>query len=193
MVDRLDLQRISLTLRRLGWGQFWIQLSLAVVVFVVLLFTSSISNGGLAAAAARSLGPGLALTTLAFLVLLFSLWQCWSVVRCGRALDSAGARPSRGETSRLLRRGILASLVGLVLGSLGYQALAGSLFVQASLQPQGFSGFFGGPVGTGVGGAGSVNYPITSIEMLSVLSNTQVLTAHLVGLIIGLWLLRRIH
>ncbi|MYA90570.1 MAG: DUF3611 family protein, partial [Synechococcus sp. SB0663_bin_10] len=25
------------------------------------------------------------------------------------------------------------------------------------------------------------------------LSNTQVLTAHLVGLIIGLWLLRRVH
>ena len=141
MVDRLDLQRISLALRRLGWGQFWIQLSLAVVVFVVLLLTS---NGGLAAAAERSLGPGLALTTLAFLVLLFSLWQCWSVVRCGRALDSAGARPSRGETSRLLRRGILASLLGLVLGSVGYQALAGSLFVQASLQAP---GFFGGPGG----------------------------------------------
>lgn len=185
MVDRLDLQRISLALRRLGWGQFWIQLSMAVVVFAVLLFTS---NGGLAAAAG-SLGPGLALTTLAFLVLLFSLWQCWSVVRCGRALDSAGARPSRGETSRLLRRGILASLVGLVLGSLGYQALAGSLFLQASQQ---VPGFLGGPVGTGVGRAG-LGYPITSIEMLSVLSNTQVLTAHLVGLIIGLWLLRRVH
>lgn len=187
MVDRLDLQRISLALRRLGWGQFWIQLSLAVVVFVVLLLTS---NGGLAAAAERSLGPGLALTTLAFLVLLFSLWQCWSVVRCGRALDSAGARPSRGETSRLLRRGILASLLGLILGSVGYQALAGSLFVQASLQAP---GFFGGPVGPGVAGGRLVNYPITSIEMLSVLSNTQVLTAHLVGLIIGLWLLRRVH
>lgn len=184
MVDRLDLQRISLALRRLSWGQFWIQLSLAVVVFVVLLLTSS----SLERAAERSLGPGLALTTLAFLVLLFSLWQCWSVVRCGRALDSAGARPSRGETSRLLRRGILASLLGLVLASVGYQALAGSLFVQASLQAP---GFFGTP-GTGGAGGGLV-YPITSIEMLSVLSNTQVLTAHLVGLIIGLWLLRRVH
>ena len=187
MVDRLDLQRISLALRRLSWGQFWIQLSLAVVVLVVLLLTY---NGGLAAAAERSLGPGLALTTLALLALLFSLWQCWLVVRCGRALDSAGARPSRGETSRLLRRGILVSLLGLVLGSVGYQALAGSLFVQASLQAP---GFFGGPVGTGVGAGGLVNYPITSIEMLSVLSNTQVLTGHLVGLIIGLWLLRRVH
>ncbi|WP_025782282.1 DUF3611 family protein [Candidatus Synechococcus spongiarum] len=187
MVDRLDLQRISLALRRLSWGQFWTQLTLGVVAFVVLLLTS---NGGLAAAAERSLGPGLALTTLAFLVLLFSLWQCWLVVRCGRALDSPGPRPSRTETSRLVRRGLLASLLGLTLGTVGYQALAGSLFVQASLQAP---GFFGGPVGTGVGAGGLVNYPITSIEMLSVLSNTQVVTAHLVGLIIGLWLLRRIH
>ena len=103
------------------------------------------------------------------------------MVRCGRGLDSAGARPSKGETSRLLRRGLLASLLGLTLGIVGYQALAGSLFVQASLQAP---GFFGGPVGPGAGGARLVNYPITSIEMLPVLSNTQVLTAHLAGLLI---------
>ncbi len=186
MVEPIDLQRISLALRRLSWGQFWVQLSLGVVVLVVLLLTSS---GGLAVAAERSLGPGLALTTGAFFVLLFSLWQCWQVVRCGRALESR-ARPSRSETSRLLRRGLLVSLVGLVLASVGYQSLAGSLFIQASVQAP---GFFGGPVGVGVTGGSLVNYPITSIEMLSVLSNTQVLTAHLVGLIVNLWLLRRIN
>ena len=146
MVDRLDLQRISLVLRRLGWGQFRIQLSLAVVVFVVLLLTS---NGGLAAAAERSLGPGLALTTLAFLVLLFSLWQCWSVVRCGRGLDSAGARPSKGETSRLLRRGLLASLLGLTLGIVGYQALAGSLVRAGIAASAGFLRRAGGSRGGG--------------------------------------------
>ena len=36
-------------------------------------------------------------------------------------------------------------------------------------------------------------YPITSIEMLSVLSNTQVLFAHLIGLMLSLWLLQRIY
>lgn len=189
MVDRLDLQRISLALRRVGWGQFWAQLSLAAVVFVVLLFTSG--GGRLAADAERSLGlgPGLSLTTLAFLVLLFSLWQCWLVIRCGRAVGTGPARPSRQETSRLLKRGSLTSLVGLVIAAVGYQALAGSLFVQASMQAP---GFFGTPVG-GLPGRGLVGYPITSIEMLSVLSNTQVLMAHLVGLITSLWLLQRIH
>lgn len=189
MVDRLDLQRISLTLRRVGWGQFWAQLSLGVVVLVVLLFTSG--GGRLAADAERSLGlgPGLSLTTLAFLVLLFSLWQCWLVIRCGRAIGTGPARPSRQETSRLLKRGSFTSLVGVAIAAVGYQALAGSLFVQASMQAP---GFFGTPMG-GLPGRGLVGYPITSIEMLSVLSNTQVLMAHLVGLATSLWLLQRIH
>ena len=160
---------------------------MAVVVFVVLLLNLQRWLGGSGGAIpGTGAGPhhpgvsGVALQSLAMLV-GGALWPCPGLCR--------GA-PSRGETSRLLRRGILASLLGLVLGSVGYQALAGSLFVQASLQAP---GFFGGPVGTGVGRGGLVNYPITSIEMLSVLSNTQVLTAHLVGLVIGLWLLRRIH
>jgi hypothetical protein len=36
-------------------------------------------------------------------------------------------------------------------------------------------------------------FPITSIEMLSVLSNTQVLFAHLIGLTFTLWMLQRVH
>ena len=126
---------------------------------------------------------GLALTTLAFLVLLYSLWQGWLIVRNGRALSSE-ARPSRGETSRLIKRGLFADLLGLVLASVGYQALVGPLFIQAANQTQGLA----------VIGRGSAeNLPITSLEILSVLSNTQVLFAHLIGLLFSLWLLQRIY
>jgi hypothetical protein len=77
------------------------------------------------------------------------------------------------------------------MAAIGYQSLAGSLFVQASQQ---VPGFFGAQI-QGAGGAGSrvVGLPITSIEMFSVLGNTQVLFAHLLGLIITLWLLQRVH
>ena len=37
------------------------------------------------------------------------------------------------------------------------------------------------------------NYPITSLEMLSVLSNTQVVFAHLIGLWLSIWMLQRIY
>ncbi|MCP9916980.1 DUF3611 family protein [Cyanobium sp. ATX 6F1] len=190
MADRLDLLQISAALRRVGWVRFWFQLALGIVVVGVLIFNNI--GGQMAANSSRALGlgPGLSLTTLSFFVLLWSLWQGWLVVLCGRALASP-AHPSKGETARLVKRGLLADLVGLTLAAVGYQALAGSLFVQASQQ---VPGFFGAQM-QGVPGAGGrvVGLPITSIEMLAVLSNTQVLFAHLLGLIISLWLLQRIY
>jgi len=190
MVDRLDLQLISAALRRMGWIRLWAQVVMAVVVMGVLLFNNI--GGRLAANSARALGlgPGLSLTTLAFFLLLWSIWQSGLVIRCGRALASP-VRPSKGETARLIKRGVLADLVGVTLAVIGYQAMAGSLFVQASQQ---VPGFFGAQIQQAPGAAGRViGLPITSIEMLSVLSNTQVLFAHLIGLWISLWLLQRIH
>lgn len=187
MADQLDLQRLAATLRWTGWVRFWTQLVLGVVVVGVLLFNNIGGQVVVRADRALGLGPGLSLTTLSFLVLLWCLWQGWLVVRCGRALASP-VRPTRGETAKLLKRGVLADLIGLSLASLGYQALAGSLFFQASMQ----AGFAFGGVLTTPGGR-ITNYPITSLEMLSVLSNTQVLFAHLLGLILSLWMLQRVH
>jgi len=188
MADQLDLQRISFALRRMGWVRFWVQMGLGIVVVGVLMFNNI--GGRVAANAQRALGlgPGLSMTTLAFLVLLVSLWQAWLVVRCGRALDSP-VKPSKGETARLIKRGLLADLLGLSLAAIGYQALAGSLFMQASMQAP---GLFGPMAIQGERGAIST-FPITSIEMLSVLSNTQVLFAHLLGLMASLWMLQRIY
>ena len=187
MADQIELQHIGSSLRRMGWLRFWIQLVLGVVVVGVLVFNNI--GGRLVANSQRALGlgPGISLTTLAFLILLWGIWHSWLVVRCGRALGSP-VRPSKGETARMLKRGILADLAGLTLAAVGYQALAGSLFVQASMQ----AGFAFGGVMTTPGGR-ITNYPITSLEMLSVLSNTQVLFAHLIGLGMSLWLLQRIY
>jgi hypothetical protein len=190
MADPIELQHIGSSLRRMGWLRFWIQLVLGVVVVGVLVFNNI--GGRLVANSQRALGlgPGISLTTLAFLILLWGIWQSWLLVRCGRALASP-VKPSKGETSRLIKRGLLADLLGLILAAVGYQSLAGSLFVQASQQ---VPGFFGAQI-QGAGGAGSrvVGLPITSIEMFSVLGNTQVLFAHLLGLLITLWLLQRVH
>ncbi|QPN70671.1 DUF3611 family protein [Synechococcus sp. CBW1108] len=190
MADRLDLQLIAAALRRMGWVRLWAQVVLAVVVVGVLLFNNI--GGRLAANSSRALGlgPGISLTTLAFLLLLWCIWQSGLIVRCGRALNSP-VRPSKGETAKLIKRGLLADLVGLSLAVIGYQSLAGSLFVQASQQ---VPGFFGAQIQAAPGTAGRVvGLPITSIEMLSVLGNTQVLFAHLIGLWISLWLLQRVY
>ena len=190
MADSLDLQQISAALRRIGWVRFWVQLALGIVVVGVLVFNNV--GGRLAANSARALGlgPGISLTTLSFLLLLWCLWQSWLVVRCGRALASP-VRPSKGETARLVKRGLLVDLAGLTLAAVGYQAMAGSLFVQASQQ---VPGFFGAQIPATPGSGGRlVGLPITSIEMFTVLGNTQVLFAHLIGLMISLWILQRVY
>ena len=184
MANQLDFRLLSLGMRRMGWVRFWTQTVLGIVVIGVLLFNNVGSSLARNSERALGLGPGLSLTTLAFFLLLYSLWQGWLIVKTGRAIDSE-VRPSRGETSRLLKRGLIADLLGLVFSSIGYQSLAGALFVQASMQAPGIS------IGTGL--RSMENYPITSLEMLSVLSNTQVLFAHLIGLIFSLWLLQRIY
>ena len=184
MADKFDFQRLSVGMRRMGWVRFWIQAVLGVVVIGVLMFNNLGSSLAKDAERALGLGPGLSLTTFAFLFLLFSLWHGWQIVKAGRAVNS-DVRPSRGEISRLLKRGLIADLLGLVLASVGYQTLAGALFVQTSMQAPGIS--------IGAGLSQLDNYAITSLEILSVLSNTQVLFAHVIGLIISLWLLQRIY
>ncbi|BEV35718.1 DUF3611 family protein [Synechococcus sp. M16CYN] len=183
MANRFDFQQLSFGLRRMGWIRFWIQVALGIVVVGVLLFNNIGESLARNTKRAVGLGPGLSLTTLAFLVLLYSLWQGWLIVRIGRAVDSP-ARPTRGETARLIKRGLLADLVGITFGAIGYQALAGSLFVQASMQAPG--------IAIGSGGMAD-NLAITSLEMLSVLSNTQVLFAHLIGLMFSLRLLQKVY
>ncbi len=177
MADRLDFQQLSAGLRRMGWIRFWVQLVLGTVVLGVLVFTAI--GGSLIRNADRAvgLGTGISLTTLAFLALLFSLWQGWLVVRTGRAIASP-ARPSRGETARRIKRTLLADLVGLVLALLGYQALVGPLFFQAASQTPGVL---------------VDNLPITATEIVVVLGNAQVLFAHLIGLCFSLWCLQRIY
>ncbi|MFZ4805362.1 MAG: DUF3611 family protein [Synechococcus lacustris] len=183
MGDRLDLQRIAAAFRTMGWIAFWSQLSMAVVCGGVLTFNSIGNDLMRNRERAIGLGPGLSLTTLALLLLAWSIWQDWGLIKLSRGLASASAaRPSKGETAARLKRHILASLSGVTLAAVGYQALAGSLTFQASMQQPGV-----------VGAVGMGNNAITSLEMFSVLANTQALTGHLIGLWICLWLNQRIQ
>ena len=189
MADQLDFQLLSLGMRRIGWIRFWIQSALGIISAGILLFYNVGGNLGKGSLKAAGLSSGLSITTLSFFILMYSLWHGWLIVKNARALNSQ-ARPSRGETSRLIKRGVIVDLLGLVSSVVGYQALAGALTVQAASQ---VSGFFGGPMMSARSTNVMPTFPITSIEMLSVLSNTQILMAHLVGLICSLWFLQRIY
>ena len=181
MPDRLDFQLLSSGLRRIGWIRFWSQLTLGVVV-VVILITQQV---GAAWERNSDQIPGVAgaigVTTMSFFILLYSLWHGWQIVKLGRAVNTE-ARPSRGEAGRLMKRGIFVDLFGLVLAIVGYEAYAGGLLLQTMRQQPGVAI-----------GASIDNYSINSFEVISLLSNTHVLFAHFIGLILSLWLLQRIY
>ena len=175
MSDKIDFQSLSFGMRRMGWIRFWVQAILGVVVAAVLLFSNVVNNNS---EDQVTLNLGLSITTISLIFLIFSLWQSWLIVRTGRSLAS-NARPSRGQTSRLIKRGLVNDLLGMSFGLIGYQAFMGELFIQASSQA--------------TGQLTTSKTTITGLEILSVLSNTQVIAAHFVGLFFSLWLLRRIY
>ena len=177
MSDKIDFQSLSFGMRRMGWIRFWAQSILGVVVTAVLLFSNVVNNNS---ENQVTLNLGLSITTISLIFLIFSLWQSWLIVRTGRAIAS-NARPSRGQTSKLIKRGLAVDLLGILFGLIGYQALMGALFIQASSQT------------TGQLITATSDIPITGLEILSVLSNTQVIAAHFFGLCFSLWLLRRIY
>ncbi len=175
MSDKIDFQSLSFGMRRMGWIRFWAQSILGVVVTAVLLFSNVVNNNS---EDQVTLNLGLSITTISLIFLIFSLWQSWLIVRTGRSLAS-NARPSRGQTSKLIKRGLVNDLFGMIFGLIGYQAFMGELFIQASSQA--------------TGQLTTSKTTITGLEILSVLSNTQVIAAHFFGLCFSLWLLRRIY
>ena len=118
MSDKIDFQSLSFGMRRIGWIRFWAQSILGVVVTAVLLFSNVVNNNS---EDQVTLNLGLSITTISLIFLIFSLWQSWLIVRTGRALSS-NARPSRGQTSKLIKRGLVNDLLGMVFGLIGYQA-----------------------------------------------------------------------
>ena len=99
MSDKVDFQSLSFGMRRIGWIRFWFQIILGVVVIAVLIFSNFVSDSG----DKFSLNAGLSLTTISLILLLFSIWQGWLIIKTGRAIGS-NARPSRGQTSKLIKR-----------------------------------------------------------------------------------------
>ena len=59
MPDRLDFQKLSFGVRRMGWIRFWIQVVLGIVVVGVLLFNNIGGSLGRNSERAVGLGPGL--------------------------------------------------------------------------------------------------------------------------------------
>jgi hypothetical protein len=110
-------------------------------------------------------------------------YRAFRNARMGRMLGVADAtlRPSRVETLGLLRKSIVANLIGLALIIFGAEAFSGALFAKAASLGLGSSFMNVDP--------GKL---IQLTDIFVVLANTHIITAHFFGLATALWLVNRV-
>lgn len=183
------IQRLATTFWLAGWISFWVQIVLAVISGVVLLFaagsvgSAAVTTPGVPGAGINpGTGAGLFLAVLGLLTLFGGAYWAFSYTRLSRKFKAAYAedRPKPSSATRTLEIGLTINLVGMLLTILGAQAIIGSLVAKSFAQGVGiFSGNFR-------------NF-INPLDIFLVQANTNTILAHFVGLIATLWILRTVN
>jgi hypothetical protein len=181
-----QIELFSRMMARTSWVGFWVQIVLAVVATIVLLFSAPSAfpsaNSGTVNANPGA-GAGLLFAVLSLVLLYFSTYQTFRATRFARRLLApANLRPSRLDTIKRLRFGLLVNLGGLLLALLAAETITGNLFAKAlQVQPN--------PLNIA---AIDTNKLIQPLDIFVVLGNTHITFAHFVGLVVGLVLLDRL-
>lgn len=177
-----SLQDIAKTFRLAGWLGFWSQLVLTVVSGIILLFAGLSRSPAGSNQPSPSTGIGVVVTIFGIVVLLFNMyWALFRYIPIGRKLNGPPAgRPKRPETIQVVRTGLIASLIGMLLSLLGAQATVGLLAAKAFNQ--------------GVGGFVNVDPSrlIQPLDILVVQASVNVILAQFFGIGAALWLLNRV-
>jgi hypothetical protein len=174
------VQRVSSNLKWAGTIGLWTQLVLGVAAGGTLVSTGipmiRDEEAGLGTQ------PGILLVTCGLFALGISVYFSFRYARIAQLLKSAdpAQRPSRADTLRTIRYGVIVNLVGMLLILVGTLAIIGSLTIESLTQSPGL----------GVGGA-SARF-ILPIDVFLVNSNVIAIAAHFAGIVTSLWLLDRI-
>ncbi|MBD1916894.1 MULTISPECIES: DUF3611 family protein [Cyanophyceae] len=179
------IRRISGSFRVVGWISFWVQIVLAAISSLVLMFALvnlSARSGG---TANPGTGVGLLFAALGLVAVYLSAFWAFRYTQLGRRLRSRdiAKRPSPKDALQALRLGTVVSMVGMLITLFGSQALIGSLLGKALAQPQGGTVFV----------PGNINQYVEAFDIFVVQANTNTLLAHFVSLSATLWLLRMVN
>ena len=190
VVDSLHsskIQGLARTFRRLGRLGFWLQVVLGsfpvVLMFYIFLFTGSLSVSGTRA------GLPLVeyLTILNLLVILFTTIWFYRYPGLGRRLLDPETRPTESKVLRTVWIGLVASSLGAIFSMVVLILEVGQLLFYFLAAPQGGIPAIQTTPGT-VGGAASW---VSTVDVASVMALLLTLTAEVVALVLGLWLLFR--
>lgn len=176
----LAVKRASSSLRVGGNFGLWVQLVLGVVSLGTLVVASPNLVGDKNATPATAVGVFFALAGV--IALAISIYFSYRYTRIARRLATADAssRPSRAVILRQLRISLIINLVGLLLTLLGAQAIVGVVLVKSLAQPP----------------SSVVAKPqqfVSSIDLLVIQGNVNIIAAHFAGILSSLWLTERLN
>jgi hypothetical protein len=180
------VRRISGSFRLVGWISFWVQVVLAVISSLVLMFAlANLSARSGTGGGNPGTGVGLLFAALGLVAVYLSAFWAFRYAQIGRRLRSrdTAKRPSPKDALQALRLGIVISMAGMLVTLFGGQALIGSLLAKALAQPQGGAVFV----------PGNISQYVEAFDIFVVQANTNTLLAHFVSLSATLWLLRTVN
>ncbi|MGE5152835.1 MAG: DUF3611 family protein [Bdellovibrio bacteriovorus] len=190
IVDSLHgskIESLAKTFRRLGRLGFWLQVVLGsfpvMLMLYIFLFTGSLSVSGTRA------GLPLVeyLTILNLLVLLFTTIWFYRYPALGRRLLDPGTRPSESSVLRTVWIGLVASSLGAIFSMIVLILEVGQLLFYFLAAPQG-----GIPaIQTTPGSVGGAASWVSTVDLASLMALLLTLTAEVIALVLGLWLLFR--
>jgi hypothetical protein len=170
-------QRFARTLRFLSRISFWGQLVLgggAGLTLLLIMFSRSFGTQTNSAA----IGFSIFLAFLALGALTFRIYWAWRYTQLSRRLQLAdpNLHPKRRKIIQLLRLGLLASLIGLLLSFLASELTITAILAKAIAQPQGVAVYDPEKI-------------VRALDIFLILANVNIAAAHFLGSINSLGLL----
>jgi hypothetical protein len=174
--------RASSTLRFAGNIGFWTQIVLGVVAAIILLFASASLFGD------QKPNPGIGFGffcafsgVIALIISIFFFFRYRTIARMMQD-PYTEQRPSKSYTLQVIKFGLIANLLGMLLSIIGAEALIGLLLGKFLNLPQG-----------AVTSTIDPSQLLKAGEIMIILANTHTIASHFTGIVIALGLLDRLN
>lgn len=184
-----NLERVIAVLRLSGWAAFIVQSGLAIATSLMVVFAISGRSFNQAVTSAPALpgantvsqgrtpalGIGIFWAGCGVLALLFTIYLFFRLTRLAKRLErlQVGVRPKKADVLKVLRWGIIAGFIGMLLSILGGGATLGLLLAKSIAQPQGVAIYDPSRI-------------IRSLDIFVAMANMNAIAAHFVGAVTSL-------
>ncbi|MGC1309580.1 MAG: DUF3611 family protein [Phormidesmis sp.] len=169
------IRRIATNFRLAGWVGFWAQIVVGVIssmMFVIFLMRPA------TAVTSSKAGLGIFIAPALVVVFIGAFWG-FRYTRFAQKMRTSNPdlRPKPKDAVRVVRIGLIISLVGMALSIMGAEASIAALLERTLSQ---------GPVVMGL--PGNVSAFITTGDILPLFSVVNAMFTHFIGLCVSLWL-----